>query len=201
MEFKYDWSWDLDAGAEALWPLVSDTNRFNRDTGLPSVEDWSSQSEKLLNARHKLRFRRAGVPVEWEETPFEWIRPWRFGVVRRYSRGPVAEMRVRARLTVIGKDRTRLEYQVRVKPNGLLGLVAIPLQIGLLSARTFERVFRRYAAEAGGTTASAPQRRPTKQRFVKLAGELKKAGVGEDLADALTWLVQSGDPPQPRHHL
>jgi hypothetical protein len=35
MEFHYRWGWHLGASLEALWPLVSDTNRFNRATGVP----------------------------------------------------------------------------------------------------------------------------------------------------------------------
>ena len=37
-EFHYTWTWDLESSPEALWPLVSDTNRFNRESGLPPME-------------------------------------------------------------------------------------------------------------------------------------------------------------------
>ena len=49
-EFHYRWEWMLDAEAEALWPLVADTNRFNRDTGVPTLER-QSDTEPLTNAR------------------------------------------------------------------------------------------------------------------------------------------------------
>jgi len=35
----YRWEWALDADPAALWPLVADTNRFNRDTGTPEIRD------------------------------------------------------------------------------------------------------------------------------------------------------------------
>ena len=43
-EFHYRWEYDLQASPQALWPLVSDTNRFNRDAGLPdgSAQDTSA---------------------------------------------------------------------------------------------------------------------------------------------------------------
>jgi hypothetical protein len=37
-EFHYRWEYDLEASPEELWPLVADTNRFNRDAGVPVVE-------------------------------------------------------------------------------------------------------------------------------------------------------------------
>ncbi len=37
-DFHYRWEFDLESSPEQLWPLVADTNRFNRDTGVPEVE-------------------------------------------------------------------------------------------------------------------------------------------------------------------
>ncbi len=150
-EFHYRWEWKLQSTPETLWPLVTDTNRFNRDTGVPAVERRDKSDMALPNARRYLRLFRLGVPVEWEEEPFEWVRPRRFGVVRRYRSGPVAEMRVLADLSPSAEGGTNLVYQVWARPANPLGLVAIPAQIGLISARAFELAFRRYdqAAFAG----------------------------------------------------
>jgi len=82
-EFHYRWEFDLKSSPEQIWPLVSDTNRFNRDTGVPSVE---AVGESRGNARRRLRLTTFGIPIEWEEQPFEWVRPERFGVVRLYSK-------------------------------------------------------------------------------------------------------------------
>ena len=95
-EFHYRWEFDLQSSPEQLWPLVSDTNRFNRDTAVPSVEMVNPQAGS--NARRRLRLTAFGIPVEWEEQPFEWVRPLRFGVVRSYSKGPMSELRVRVEL-------------------------------------------------------------------------------------------------------
>src|ERR1700694_5106845 len=96
-EFHYRWEFDLESSPEQLWPLVADTNRFNRDTGVPAVQ--SVKSGSLKNERRRLRLSAFGIPVEWEEQPFEWTRPSRFGVVRRYNKGPIAELRVVVDLT------------------------------------------------------------------------------------------------------
>ncbi len=149
-EFHYRWEWRLKASPEALWPLISDTNRFNRDAGLPVVAPPTDVIAPLTNARRRLGFRRFGLAIEWEEEPFEWIRPYRFGVVRRLAHGPVAEMRVAAELTPLPEGGTHLTYQVWARPRSPLGLALIPIQVGQLSARKFAAVVRRYDERAGG---------------------------------------------------
>src|SRR5512143_709628 len=94
----YHWEWDFQSSPEALWPFASDTNRFNRDTSLPRVDDLRPAGADLQNARRHLRMYRMGIPVEWEEEPFEWVRPSHFGVMRRYSAGPMASMLTNADL-------------------------------------------------------------------------------------------------------
>jgi class 3 adenylate cyclase len=143
-EFHYRWEYDLRASPQALWPLVSDTNRFNRDAGLPDVSAQGSSEVNDGLGRRRLKLKKLGVGVEWEEEPFEWVRPFRFGVVRRYRKGPVSEMRVAAELSEREGGGTRLVYDVRVRPRGALGRAVIPLQVGRVSARKFAEVFRRY---------------------------------------------------------
>ncbi|MBI4569201.1 MAG: hypothetical protein HY719_12470, partial [Planctomycetes bacterium] len=97
-EYHYRWEYDLASPPEALWPLVADTNRFNRDTGLPRVEMLPSPpgAPRPLNARRRLRLKYLGMNVEWEEEPFQWVRPLEFGVTRTYATGPIRRVRMRA---------------------------------------------------------------------------------------------------------
>ena len=61
---------------------------------MPAVEVDDGDVPAVPNRRRRLHLSRFGMDVEWTEEPFEWVQPQRFGVVRRYSRGPVREMRV-----------------------------------------------------------------------------------------------------------
>jgi class 3 adenylate cyclase len=142
-EFHYRWEYDLKADPEKLWPFVADTNRFNRDTNVPAVEVEPTK-RRLRNARRRVRLSLLGMPVEWEEQPFEWVRPSRFGVKRTYSKGPVAEMKALAELTPRAEGGSRFTYDVLVRPKSLLGFIVIPLQIGVLGSRRFRRAFERY---------------------------------------------------------
>jgi class 3 adenylate cyclase len=143
-ELHYRWEYDLKASPEKLWPFVSDTNRFNRDTGVPSVEPAKTTRQRLRNARRRLRLSMYGMAVEWEEQPFEWIRPTRFGVARSYSKGPITELRALAELTPRSEGGTKLSYDVRIKPRSMMGAFLVSLQMKFSSARRFARAFRKY---------------------------------------------------------
>ena len=195
--FRFDWRWHLDATPEALWPFVADTNRFNRDTGLPVVE---VVSEGPL-ATKVLRFTKLGVVVEWEEQPFEWVRPRRFGVVRRYSKGPVAEMRVRVSLDPDGAGGTHLRYVTAIRPRGAFGVVATAGQVGLLSRRAFDRAFRRYAELARAaqnqllveSAVPAGLAAGAKKRLSRAREQMMGAGQDPALVHMLLELLAEGD--------
>ncbi|MBI3168855.1 MAG: adenylate/guanylate cyclase domain-containing protein [Chloroflexi bacterium] len=137
-EYHYKWEWDLTASPEALWQLVSDTNRFNRDTGLPPMQLLGIQN-RIKQVKFKIPF----INIIWDEEPFEWTYPYRFGILRRYRTGPLAEMRVDCRLERRDAG-THLMYEVWVKPRNVLGDIAIPLGIGLYSAKRFGDAFAKY---------------------------------------------------------
>ncbi|HET7113606.1 MAG TPA: adenylate/guanylate cyclase domain-containing protein [Pyrinomonadaceae bacterium] len=152
-EFHFRWTFDLQSSPERLWPFIADTNRFNRDTGIPSVA--VDQQKGLRNARRKLRLSIYGLPVEWEEQPFEWVRPVRFGVERIYSKGPMARLKVRAELSEKPEGGTHLIYELWATPRNLLGSVVIPSQIKLVSAPKFRAAIHDYDKLASAGAAAA----------------------------------------------
>lgn len=179
-EYHYTWTWDFEASPEALWPFVSDTNRFNRDTGQPRM--------KLLGVRdgiRRVRWQIPLVPLEWEEGPFDWSYPSRFGILRRFYRGPLAEMRVAVDLARTPAGGTHLTYQVWTTPSNLIGRLAIPAAIGILAARRFDRAFRAYAARAR-LEPSAPD--PESGSRLSAAGRARLDGLAARI------LLDGGDP-------
>lgn len=155
-EFQYRWVFDLKSDPESLWPFVADTNRFNRDTGVPRI-DVDKSRRPLRNARRKVRLSLYGIDVEWEEQPFEWVQPLRFGIERVYSKGPMARMRALAELTPKTDGGTRVTYEVRATARNLFGVVVIPLQLKLRTAPKFRAAFEKYdeLASAGADPAMA----------------------------------------------
>ena len=137
-EYHYKWEWDLASSPEALWSLVSDTNRFNRDTGLPPM-----QLLGIENRVKRVRFKIPLIDIVWDEEPFEWTYPYRFGILRRYRTGPLLEMRVDCRLER-REQGSHLVYEVWAASRNLLGDIAIPLGIGFVSAGRFGAAFMKY---------------------------------------------------------
>jgi class 3 adenylate cyclase len=200
-EYHKRWEFDLKSSPERLWPFIADTNRFNRDTGVPSIEV-DSANKRLRNARRKLRLSVYGLPVEWEEQPFEWVKPFRFGVERVYNKGPLARLRMLAQLTPNSEGGTHLIYEVWSTPRNLPGAVAIPVQLSLVVARRFRNAIQKYDNSAlQGAIGETVQPNTSQSSFdlsrlsslkQKLIADLqstdspeKKIAIAERLADFL----------------
>ncbi|HYK21886.1 MAG TPA: adenylate/guanylate cyclase domain-containing protein [Pyrinomonadaceae bacterium] len=163
-EYHKRWEFDLKSSPEKLWPFIADTNRFNRDTGVPSIK--VGKDKRGRNARRKVRFSLYGLPVEWEEQPFEWVKPFRFGIERVYSKGPLARLRVLAELAPKVKGGTHLTYQVWSTPRNIPGAVAIPVQMNLIVARRFRESIQKYDELAlAGAAADTSQPNTSQSSF------------------------------------
>ncbi len=204
-EYHYRWKFDLKSSPERLWPFVADTNRFNRDTGVPKI-DVEPGSKRLRNARRKVRLSIYGLPVEWEEQPFQWVRPVRFGVERVYSRGPMARMRVLAELSPTADGGTHMTYDVWATPRNLVGVIAIPLQIKLVTAPKFRAAIQQYDERAFNGAAAETTRPNTSlssfdlQRLAALKQKLVAVVEGTELpaqrrpvVDRLADFLEHGD--------
>lgn len=193
-EYYYRWTWELASSPEALWPLVSDTNRFNRDTGLPPME--------LLGITNGIKLVRFKIPlfrVEWEEEPFEWTYPYRFGILRRYRKGPLAEMRIDCRLERLQPSGTRIIYEAWVKPANIWGSMGIPLAIGLVSKKRFEDIYKFYDRIASSPSPElvTPKGRNLspkgRTRFQVMRDRLKDQGVDESILNHLQEFLHHAD--------
>ena len=193
-EFHYTWVWELESSPEALWPLASDTNRFNRDTGLPPMELLG-----ISNGAKLVRFKVPLLDIRWEEDPFEWTYPYRFGILRRYKSGPLAEMRVDCRLEPGQPSGTRIVYDVVVKAANILGDIGIPLAIGKVSAKRFEDTFKRYdriSANIGSIVMNIKGRNLSsagRTKFKVLSDRLKSQGVDTVILDHLFEYMNNAD--------
>lgn len=194
-EFHYRWQFRLRSSPEDLWPLVADTNRFNRETGVPAVQ----VGQPGAGGRRRLRFRKLGVAVEWEEQPFEWVRPHRFGVERGYTRGPVENLRVLVELTRREDGGADLLYEVWARPRNIVGLLAIPVQIGLMSARSFGQAFRRYDDAIATREVIVPPPVPPafaaggRARLRDLASQLIAQGGETAVVDSIVETIEKAD--------
>jgi class 3 adenylate cyclase len=78
---------DCDAEPLALWRVVTDTERMARAMGFDRVQ--VKPLSDAGSARHLVTTKIAGLVVEYEERPFEWVEPERFTSRRVCRRGPL----------------------------------------------------------------------------------------------------------------
>ena len=192
---NYRWEWSLRSSPDALWPLVSDTNRFNFETGAPRVEKLGTDEAGY----RRLRFRILGQAIDYEEEPFEWARPERFGVVRRFHGGPISELRARLSLAPQGEG-SLLVYEVTATPRTLLGRVGIPITIGRVARSRMDEAFRRYDEELATQTSVSVSRLGARrlapggqERLVALRERLTAQGVDRGLVGRLSEQLENGD--------
>ncbi len=159
----YRWTWSFRSPPAALWPLVSNTDRFNRDCGLPPFQARPSPpgAPPAEPGMRRLRASYLGIEGEWEERQFEWIEPLRFAVRRTFTKGPLASMVQSCDLSAGPGGGTTLVYEVAIEPSGLLGAALTPLAVGLRMRKAAERVLRRYDGLAARGKAVAEVRRPS----------------------------------------
>lgn len=191
--YHYRWEWRLRSRPEQLWPYIADTNRFDFDAGLPPVQRIAVKSPGLWP---KLRAVSLGMVLEWEEKPFEWVYPRRFGVSRRYVKGPLTDLEAVVELLEDHEPGTTLVYQLWIRTESVLGRLAIPCQIRYKTYRAFTSVFRHYDDQAfrgvpPGLSSDASVRLTpgARERLDRLSALLiqdgEKAGLVEKLRHAL----------------
>jgi len=200
-DFHYRWSWPLRSTAEQLWPYVSDTQRFNRVAIGYTVQAITEDDAGVQQLRA-----RYFVPLAWDEHPFEWERPYRFSVYRQFHGPILRDFISRASLTPHERG-ALLQYEVTARPATLLGSLAIPIQIGLISRRRFERAFRQideflqHPIDSRGPFGSPRSfiSGEAAQRMQDIARELTQDGYATDLIEHLTRFIDHADDEEVIH--
>jgi hypothetical protein len=166
-QLHYHFSFDLAASPEALWPLVSNTEKFNKAIGLPPVE-FRDEPDGAGGVVRTGRFRRLGMTLEWTEHPFEWVAPYRQSVLRTYTRGPFETLWNEVTLTRAPGGGTTLVHAIDVAPRGPLGRLAGFLEIRLNAKARIEEAYRQLDRHA---MAAHPGVHDAYARPVKLSAE------------------------------
>ncbi len=82
----FNWSIQLKASPKQLWPFVSDTNAIFRLMGFASVKK-TQLSRTAPKGFLGITNARMSSYLHWEQEPFIWERPFRFGTNRNYKLG------------------------------------------------------------------------------------------------------------------
>src|SRR5262245_46859730 len=142
---RYEWTWELGASPEQLWPHVANTERLNRAINLPGVE-FTTEVDESGRVRRRGRIRKFGLEAAWEEHPFEWIEARRFGVLRQCKSGPFRWLLSVVELKPASSGGTTLTHSFQLEPAGVLGRSFAAVEMGVKTRRALDRVYHRIDA-------------------------------------------------------
>ncbi len=186
----FRWTWTLRSPPEKLWPLVANTDRFNRAIGLAEV-DFVDAAQPDGSSQRTGKMRTLGLNIEWREYPFEWIREREHSVFRSYRAGPISALWNRVRLVPTALGGTELTHELWLMPRGIFGSVAAFMEIGTKMRRNVDRIYRHLDDALVANRAEDPfegayvptpdQRALANDAFRRLQGE----GFDRDLLEKL----------------
>lgn len=113
------WTWDLPVTPAEIWPVISDTARFNEAAGTPRY-DVEEIAQPDGSVRRKATANYRGVAVEWDDPPFEWVAEREFRQRREFRRGPLGYLSPSLKLEAIPGG-SRVTYRLDGAPRGLIG--------------------------------------------------------------------------------
>lgn len=126
-----------------VWTVIVDTDRMNRIMGMRPVRYVALPEGASGAARFHAHTTLGGVPVTYEEAPFEWTLEKEFGVFRKFLGGPYRSVSTRWTLEPLDEARgggTRVTMQLDIEPRSR---VFAPL--AWVGSRQALRAFARFA--------------------------------------------------------
>jgi class 3 adenylate cyclase len=173
------WHWDFDSPPERIWPLLSDTARFNEAAKLPlhDIEETPRPDGSVL---YMARARKGPFELVWEEKPVNWVSGEWFEHCREFRKGPLKSLCAEFKLTPEGAG-SRGAYTVTAE-------AANPLGIAMLRTAFFESARRNFTGLAESARDCAAGRRDTAFDFEPPS---LPAGAEERLAERVTEIEAS----------
>lgn len=111
----FTWSIQLSATPEHLWPFVSDTNQIFRLLGAPSIKRTQLARSAPKGFIEVTNSHLSSYSL-WEQEPYFWEKPYRFGTARNYKVGVFKYLRYQVDLLPNSKG-TLLTARIWIVPS------------------------------------------------------------------------------------
>ncbi|MBI3552500.1 MAG: adenylate/guanylate cyclase domain-containing protein [Elusimicrobia bacterium] len=176
----------LESSPEELWPLISNTGRFNKALGLPAMTQGGPGASAFATT---VRARLFGIPLSWKELPFEWVEGRFFKGVREFDGGPIARFEGGIEFIADGRGCT-VKLDSTFTPRNALGGFLVKYVTGRKAINGSERLVRAIdqSLKAAGPEPFPVHRvkTPPRETSLKLKSEaLHAAPVDQAVADRL----------------
>jgi len=191
------WDWQLDASPEQLWPLLTDTNRLFKDLSQPSIQQ-AHLSQSVAPGLVQLSYNSINRYEVWEEEPYEWEYPYRFGFTRHYQSGPYKTLTIQVDLQN-NVDGTRITVTLDAKPRLSLLSILSTFKMKTLLKRRLKKTIRRYDKLAQNNQKHYQQAREKKlvrggeQRLQQILEDLHNSQVDANILNNLVNFLRRAD--------
>jgi len=146
---KTEASFDIPFPPGAVWDVFSKTDWLNRAAGLPPVS-YRVQSLPEGGTRVMANSKFFGLPLTWEEKPFEWVEPEFYQVERFFERGPLE--RISGGMQFSGNhNSTRLRIFAEFHPRNLVGSIVARLFLARSATSGMDEIVRHVTDFLQGT--------------------------------------------------
>ena len=141
------WVWQFDRPVADIWPVLSDTARFNEAAELPK-----HQIDEIPQPDGSVRYLASGkfgaVRLNWAEKPVNWVHEQWFEHCRYFTNGPLEFLCAHMKLIPEGDGGCRCEYTAEAAARNFVGQL-------MLATDFFPKIGRTFAplAESAGKFA------------------------------------------------
>jgi adenylate cyclase len=159
----------------AMWEALADTERTNRILGLRRIA--LSPLSGAGAARYLVQTTLGGLPVEYEERPFEWIYLKSFKILRRMRSGPLTSLTVAFAFAPRKEGGVTVNLRVSAEPRSRL-LSPLVRIVQSMTMRGFEDMITRTDAtlsSGGGRVVPAQRSAVRGAAFARASQALREA--------------------------
>jgi class 3 adenylate cyclase len=139
---QLSWSWQLNALPKEIWPFITDTNRLLKDLQQPGIQKVQLR-QSVDQDLTQLSYHGINRYEVWEEEPYEWEYPFRFGVVRHYQSGAYKDLKIQVDLKE-NETGTRLIVKLWAVPRNKLLSFWTTLKLKTVVKRRLKNVIDTY---------------------------------------------------------
>lgn len=140
---RHEWVWSFEAPPEDVWPILSDTARFNEAAGLPKqdiTETPQDDGSVLFTAVAK----QGPFTLAWREEPVNWMANKWFEHRRHFTRGPLKMLCATLEIEPAGPEgaQSRVVYVLEAEAANLLGEILLRTVFFKSAGKTFGALVR-----------------------------------------------------------